>query len=171
MLNMNRRRNRNRQEGGVRLMLHLSLLHLNELLCFFLGDDSHKAGLALKDDTEELVSCSKQFRMESRDDELRFLRLLLNHVRNCRAVHRVERCIDLIQQVERRRITALNGKDQTQRNDTLLTARKLMAVGRDAGEGNLKKKRERKEAKLNAQLLACLQLCRRRFLTLIPIPE
>ena len=41
-------------------------------------------------------------------------------------VKRIERGIDLVEEVERRRIASLNGKDESESHESLLSARKLL---------------------------------------------
>ncbi len=64
--------------------------------------------------------------MEGGDDELRRVgrvgRLRGQHARHGRAVGRVQRGVDLVEQVEGRRVAALDGKDERERDQRLLPA-------------------------------------------------
>ena len=68
--------------------------------------------------------------MEGGDNELGrvclIVRLAAEHARHGGAVLRVERGIDLIKQVEGRRVAALDGKDERQGHQRLLPAAQLL---------------------------------------------
>ena len=49
----------------------------------------------------------------------------MDHVCDCLPVHRVEGGVDLVEEVERRRVALLDGEDQRQRHKRLLPAREL----------------------------------------------
>ena len=62
---------------------------------------------------------------ESGGDELRAVRELVDHVGDGLPVHGVEGRVDLVEEVERRRVALLDGEDEGQRHQRLLTARQL----------------------------------------------
>ena len=64
-------------------------------------------------------------RPEGGGDELRAVRELVDHVGDGLPMHRVECRVDLVEEVERRRVALLDGEDQRQRHKRLLPAGKL----------------------------------------------
>lgn len=68
----------------------------------------------------------QQFRPERGQNHLHVFRLFVDQGRHGRPVHRVQIRVDLIKQIERRRLQPLHGEDQGERDDGLLSARELV---------------------------------------------
>ena len=62
---------------------------------------------------------------ESGGDELGAVRQLVDHVGDGLPVHRVEGRVDLVEEVERRRVALLDGEDEGERHQRLLPAGEL----------------------------------------------
>ena len=62
---------------------------------------------------------------ESCGDELRAVRQLVDHICDGLPVHGVEGRVDLVEEVERRRVALLDGEDEGQRHQGFLPAGEL----------------------------------------------
>jgi hypothetical protein len=103
---------------------HSSLLHLclslNELQCLFNRHGSYRADTIRKSHSITLLSHSQHLRTESSAYELSTLvfvdcrRQLVEMLSHCCSILCVEIGVNLIEQVERRGITCLDGEDQCQ---------------------------------------------------------
>jgi hypothetical protein len=123
---------------GVSL-LRLLLCDADEFIRLSPVDDLHTAGLVLEHHSEVLaagllIRSIQQLWMEGGANELRVSALVSQHVRDGTAVDGVQRAVNLIQQIEGRRIAALDGEDKCQSYHALLTAGQLMRGGSSAAE-------------------------------------
>jgi hypothetical protein len=74
----------------------------------------------------EFVRIFQQFRSEGGGDELGVVAQLMDHVSDGFAMLRVERLVDFIEEIERSWIAFLDGEDQSEGDEGLLTAAELI---------------------------------------------
>lgn len=92
----------------------------------FPGDAIDVADLVAEPDAVELVRVLEQLGPEGGRDELRVVAQLVDHVGDGLAMLGVEGLVDFVEEIERGGIALLDGEDQRQRHERLLSAAELV---------------------------------------------
>ena len=106
----------------------MRLIVLDKVEGLLFADAVDDADLVAKAHAVELVGVLEQLGSESGRDELGLVGQLVNHVGHALSVLRVERLVDLVEQVEGRRIAALDGEYERERDKRLLATAQLLNV-------------------------------------------